>query len=231
MLDEIFNNLGIYKNINNLNESSSAINKHIEQGQNFINFANEKKDDSSLFVNDGYTVIEGLTNLPFDNIFNTKLTDYKTAYTTFKNIANPTQMQKDALNAKYNELVTSSNSLITTMNTVRNESTSFTSRAEIDGKIAQITEIINDYNNVTPDDVYAISNNIKINDTLNGKIESTTLQMTSTYYHYIVYFLVSVTILGMTFYLFVNPDADVMKASYVVGGILAVYFISKFIGK
>jgi hypothetical protein len=140
-------------------------------------------------------------------------------------------MEKDALNAKYNELVTSSNSLITTMNTVRNESTSFTSRAEIDGKIAQITEIINDYNNVTPDDVYAISNNIKINDTLNGKIESTTLQMTSTYYHYIVYFLVSVTILGMTFYLFVNPDADVMKASYVVGGILAVYFISKFIGK
>jgi len=63
--------------------------------------------------------------------------------------------------------------------------------------------------------------------TINGVIETSTLKMTSMYFHYIVYFIIAVTLLAFTFNTIVNPDANVMNAIFVMGALLLVFFISR----
>lgn len=64
-------------------------------------------------------------------------------------------------------------------------------------------------------------------DTVRGKLETTKLRMTSNYYYYLVYFIISITLLSFTFNVLVNPNADVMNALFVVGGIVVIFLISK----
>ena len=63
--------------------------------------------------------------------------------------------------------------------------------------------------------------------TTNAKLETTKLRMTSNYYFYLVYFIIAVTLLSFTFNIMVNPNADVMNAIFVVGGIVIIFLISK----
>jgi len=67
-------------------------------------------------------------------------------------------------------------------------------------------------------------------ETIKGKIETSTLRMNSMYYHYFVYFLITVTLLSFTFNIMVNPNANVMNAMFVVGALLLVFFISRKFG-
>jgi hypothetical protein len=64
--------------------------------------------------------------------------------------------------------------------------------------------------------------------TIGGAIEHTSLNMNSMYYHFLVYFIISVTLIAFIFNLMVNPDANVMNAIYVVGALFAVYFITRY---
>jgi len=61
-------------------------------------------------------------------------------------------------------------------------------------------------------------------DTVDGKIETTALNMNSMFYHYFVYFAISVVLIAFTFNILVNPNASVLNAIYVVVALLAVYF-------
>jgi len=54
--------------------------------------------------------------------------------------------------------------------------------------------------------------------------------MNSMYYHYFVYFIITVTLLSFTFNIMVNPNANVMNAMFVVGALLLVFFISRKFG-
>ena len=63
--------------------------------------------------------------------------------------------------------------------------------------------------------------------TISGAIETTTLNMTSMYYHYLVYFLISLTLIAFTFNLLVNPNADTMSAIIVVSAIVLIYIIAR----
>jgi hypothetical protein len=60
-----------------------------------------------------------------------------------------------------------------------------------------------------------------------GAIETTTLKMTSMYYHYLVYFLISLTLIGFTFNILVNPNANVTSAVIVVSTIVVIYIIAR----
>jgi hypothetical protein len=116
------------------------------------------------------------------------------------------------------------NSLKTKMNTLGTHNTSIITN--ITSNIEELNENLNQIQNP----LHQMNTQTQTNDdNINGKLETTSLSMTATYYHYIVYFLVCVTIIAMTFNLLLNPNADVMKSVFVVGGILAIYFISKYI--
>jgi len=67
-------------------------------------------------------------------------------------------------------------------------------------------------------------------ETIRGKIENSALRMNSMYYHYFVYFIITVTLLSFTFNIMVNPNANVMNAMFVVGALLLVFFISRKFG-
>lgn len=64
--------------------------------------------------------------------------------------------------------------------------------------------------------------------TVSGAIETTTLRMTSMYYHYLVYFLISLTLIAFTFNILVNPNADVTRAIIVVSAIVIIYIIARY---
>ena len=65
------------------------------------------------------------------------------------------------------------------------------------------------------------------NTNLDGSIETTQLMMTSQYYHYLVYFFISLTLLAFIFNIMVNPQADTKNAAFVVTALLLVYFITR----
>lgn len=69
------------------------------------------------------------------------------------------------------------------------------------------------------------------NDTKNGQLEVSTLNYTSMYYRYIVWGVVTITILGFVLNLILNPEENTMSTILIVGLLLVVYFLSYLIGK
>jgi len=246
MISEMLNNLGIY---NDIDENGMDINKHIEQGISFRNYSNNylnsTENDHSLLSNSFFPelfddiegtkpLMEGLTtSMPIDTNYNKLFNEYRTLYNTYNSeLRTPTATKTvtaTQLSTKYNELIAAAQTLITDISTLRSAGTTTTlsAQATIQQIQTKLTELSQQHIAANPTN----SNAQKIADTLNGQMETVTLKMTSIYYFYIVYFLVAVTILGMTFNLLVNPNADVIKSVYVVGGILAIYVIAKYIGK
>ena len=243
----MLNNLGIY---NDIDENGMDINKHIEQGISFRNYSNNylnsTENDHSLLSNSFFPelfddniegtkpLMEGLIpSMPIDTNYNKLFNEYRTLYNTYNSeLRTPTATKTVTtaqLSAKYTELIAAAQTLITDIASLKTEGP--TKRVSVEDTIKDIqtklAELSQQHIAVNPTN----SNAQKIADTLNGQMETVTLKMTSIYYFYIVYFLVAVTILGMTFNLLVNPNADVIKSVYVVGGILAIYVIAKYIGK
>jgi hypothetical protein len=64
--------------------------------------------------------------------------------------------------------------------------------------------------------------------TVHGAMETSALNMNSMYYHVFVYLAIAVTLLAFVFNLMVNPNASVLNATFVLGGLFAVYIISKY---
>ena len=259
MISEISTNLGIYNDdAGNEKNINKHIEQGISFRNYFNNYVNAKENDHSLLSNTFFpamnegeiaepfvaepfvaetlsteTYMEGLTNPTGENNniakFNTLLNDYKTLYNTYKSeliakTPSPT-VTSAQLESKYTELTVAAQTLLA------NTPGTGPDQAAINNKFIEIKtkmdEISKQYN---PNNLSEVDQK-KLQDTLNGQIETGILKMNSVYYFYIVYFLVAVTIIGMTFNLMVNPNADVMKSVYVVGGILAIYTIAKYIGK
>ena len=65
--------------------------------------------------------------------------------------------------------------------------------------------------------------------TINGKLETTNLNTTSIEAHYIVYFIVTITIIAYVFYIALSPNADVIHATYVVIALVVVYVVSRWV--
>ena len=213
-----------------------VLNEHIDQGIDFTKIKKNKKNEFSLLdksflpnLDKNYTTIEGFTT-PIDTEFNRLLSEYISLNSTYNAELSSTYktVTLDQLNETYIALKNEVNSLKTKMNTLGTQHTTMTSH--ITSNIGELNEKLDKLNQLrTPLDQQAQMTQQMTTNTLNGKLETTSLNTTSIYYHYIVYFLVCVTIIAMTFNLFLNPNADVMKSVFVVGGLLAIYFISKYI--
>ena len=208
------------------------LNEHIEQGIDFTKYKNNQKNNEFRLF--GSNLVEGLQGSSIDTAFNTLLSEYIILNNTYNSeLSSTTKTVSPAqLNEKYFALRNEANNLKTKMNTLDTQNTSMTSN--ITANIEELNEKLNEINQLqSPLDqmngAQMQTQTQRNDDNINGKLETTALSMTSTYYHYIVYFLVCVTIIAMTFNLLFNPDADVMKSVFVVGGILAIYFISKYI--
>ena len=68
------------------------------------------------------------------------------------------------------------------------------------------------------------------NNSLDGSVETTNLNMTSIYYFYIVWIILAITILGFTVNAIMNPEASIINAAIVVGSLVGVYLIAKWYG-
>jgi hypothetical protein len=66
-------------------------------------------------------------------------------------------------------------------------------------------------------------------DSVDGQIETTELHVNSVYYHYIVYFFISITLIVFIFNIYSNPEADTMKAVFLLVALLGVYVISRWV--
>ena len=220
------------------------LNEHIDQGIDFTHIKKNNKNEFSLLgesflpnLENNYTIIEGFA--PIEAEFNRLLNEYIILNDTYNaELTSTTKTVTPAqLNEKYIALKNEADSLKTKMNTLGTQNTSM-----ITSNMEELNEKLNQLNSSLAQINSAQINSAQINsaemngtqtqtndDNINGKLETTSLSMTATYYHYIVYFLVCVTIIAMTFNLLFNPNADVMKSVFVVGGILAIYFISKYI--
>jgi hypothetical protein len=245
MADDGFNEYMSNKfNDNNSNPNNLAqydINKHIEQGVQFKNYGkkyyseNEHNLLQETSSNTLGSITEALTggdstqwpgsgasnNPENESIanFNELVSTYSTLYNSYVSIIMtrpPTDaprlamekalrdqniaIQDAAKNIHYNpNLVSGNNAAVNQINTALHEL-----------KKKQ-------------NDVLAQENKYNM-DTVNGQIETTNLNMTSMYYHYFVYFAISIVLISFTFNILVNPNANVMNAIYVVVGLLAVYF-------
>lgn len=80
-----------------------------------------------------------------------------------------------------------------------------------------------------------MSNNLlfwkSYDDTKNGLIETSTLHYKSAYYHYIVWGIVTVTIVGLVMNILMDPEENATSSLLIIGLLLVVYGISTFIGK
>ena len=67
------------------------------------------------------------------------------------------------------------------------------------------------------------------NDTIDGELEAGSLINNSFQLHYLVYLIISITVIAFILNLSINPNANAMNAIYVLGALLTVYAISRWI--
>jgi hypothetical protein len=239
----IANDLGIYNNYYMYEKNSKPdINKHMEHGMQFIKFKNTMNTDNEFsFLQNSSSpeygsIIEALeghestqTTTPSDSTpvtaeeesFKILMSEYSTLYMTYtatmlsKDPSDVSRREMEAeLNARKNALLDMATII---MNNIRaSSSRSSSMNAE------NLQNAMNELNEKTVQPINTYDEN-----TISGKIETTKLNMTSMYYHYIVYFFICIILISFTFNIFINQNADVMNAIIVVGALLLVFLISK----
>ena len=239
----IANDLGIYNNYYMYEKNSKPdINKHMEHGMQFIKFKNTMNTDNEFSFlqksssSEYGSIIEALegfesTHLttPSDSTpvtaeeesFKILMSEYSTLYMSYietmlsKDPSDVSRREMEAeLNTRKNALLDMATII---MNNIRASSSSTSSiNAE------NLQNAMNELNEKTVQTINTYDEN-----TISGKIETTKLNMTSMYYHYIVYFFICLILISFTFNIFINQNADVMNAIIVVGALLLVFLISK----
>jgi hypothetical protein len=71
-------------------------------------------------------------------------------------------------------------------------------------------------------------NNSYDNDSIEGNIEYTTLNTNSMYYYYIAYFFTGLLMIALIFNMLINPEADTKKGMFLLVALTAVYVISRW---
>ena len=232
------------------------INKHIEQGVQFKKYGeNYVKDNEHKLLGDSSSpawgsIVEAMTGSDSTQVsasylarqvsekevlFNQLMTTYSTLYNTYRStmltkaptdtdrIAMETELKLQITNIKalaqqitddFTVLSSKMNNLSTTNDDLNK--TMEDNQIRIAGKINQLTAKGLTLGSDKYDEV-----------SIAGQTETTGLNMTSMYYHYLVYFIIAITLISFSFNLMVNPNANVMNAVYVLGALLLVYFISR----
>jgi hypothetical protein len=162
--------------------------------------------------------------------FNNLVSDYATAYKTYTSSMlskPPTDANRIAMEAA---LTSQKNTIIAAANKINNDiSNNSGVNARLVETLASNRMTINnglmtlsDHKNNAKQGINKFDNN-----TIAGSLETTGLNMNSMYYHYIVYFIVSITLISFTFNIMINPEANVMNAIYVVGALILVFLIAR----
>ena len=217
MTDTIFDmmstNLGIYNNHHMYNENINFdINKHIEQGVQFKKYGTKYESDNA------HKLLQDSSSPEWSSIV-----EAMTLPMSINQAQNIVALNRDSPDtATFNNLVSNYATLYKSYTTnMVTKQPSDTQRIAMEKALAQQQEVI-----------VTVAKQIKSGgkgtaDTITGKIETTTLNMNSMYYHYFVYFVITGTLLAFTFYMLVNPNASVLNAMYVVGALMAVYVVAR----
>ena len=239
----MFSDLDTYNTINADTEQGSTF---LEYKQKYATASGNKHDllavssslglDSIVEALDGSDSISKYKSAMQKNlaanqaVFNTLLSQYSTAYNNYisnlKNSSNNSEEEAKLriLNA---ELVTMAQTIVSEMNSIQTsdhtlrESTGETQKKLLDlvYQLKQEKDKMNSFNK---------KNDM---DSIDGTLETTSLSMNSIYYHYIVYFFVGLTLIVFIFYMSMNPNADPMRAIFLLVGLFAVYIISRWVNK
>lgn len=239
-------NLGIY---NSQVDSEYDINQHIQQGAQFgqnIYSANEHTflQESSApewgSIADAYNgdnsvkkrgILEGMAMTPEHVQFNNMVSQYATAHNAYtSNILrnSPTdasrQAAETALLAQQNNVMSAANQIgarwqDANVSRWKLDNALNNTQANMHKKLRELAAQKNKFNNL----------NNKYDDTsVHGAMETSALMMNSMYYHVFVYLAIAATLIAFVFNLMVNPNASVLNATFVLGGLFAVYIISKY---
>ena len=65
--------------------------------------------------------------------------------------------------------------------------------------------------------------------TINGRLETSSLMVTSIYYQYIVYFFIAFTTLMLTLNALLNPDMDIGSSLVVIVPLMIIFLVVKYI--
>ena len=242
-------NLGIYNNHHMYNENINYdINKHIEQGVQFKKYEKNYQGDNEhgLLQNSSSSewgsivdatssnnainqrqFVEGMTPPPLSADaanFNQLVSAYSTLYNTYSTTMlrrPPTDAERIAMETA---LTQQKMTIVAAANQLQIDISALASGDSIIPPPTQLNDAMQQLKNQNK---LLDSTDKYHTDTVLGKLETTELNMNSMYYHYFVYFVLSITLIAFTFNILVNPNANVMNAIYVVGALLAVYFISR----
>ena len=169
----------------------------------------------------------------FNDLLSTYATDYKTYNSALlSRVSTPTNLQvmKAGLDAKYAQLVVLGQKINTDISQLQSINGNLNSAMQI--KSVSIRDALQwqgaaSYGQGAAS--YGQGAAGQMQDDMNGQLEVTSLNMNSFYYHYIVYFLISITLLSFILNLMINPAANVMSSIYVCGALVAIFIISRWV--
>jgi len=171
------------------------------------------------------------TNLTANQIaFNDLLSKYSLAYNSYiltLTSSSDNSESEAKLQELNNQLITKAQTIVSEMNSL-NEMDNTLSESNQDTKsilVQRIKEL-----KEHQDKLNGFNKNHD-SDSIDGKLETSALSMNSVYYHYIVYFFIGLTLIGFIFYISMNPNADAMKAVFLLIALSAVYIISRWVNK
>jgi len=217
----MFNDLGIDQGIEfkNLSKKNYSENEH-----HLLQETSSPKWNSIIEDFHGGTI--NLHHASSDETdFNSMISSYASAYNTYTSSLLSKPSSDESRIAMEADLIQQKNLIIAAATQINNsnihkellEKQAINERL-INSKLIQLaqeknkTYAVNDYYDET---------------TVSGAIETTALNMNSMYYHYIVYFIVAITLISFTFNIMANPEANVMNAVFVVGALVLVFLITR----
>jgi hypothetical protein len=229
-----------------------ALNEHIQQGIQFKNYGKKYYEDNEhklleesssptwgsiveAFNGDNsvkqQNTVPAVTVMSADQTkFNNLVSDYATSHNTYTSAILLDKLSDDDrlameedIAARYADLIqsgeqiqTNNNALMSTNMNIRNKISE--NQSDLKNKLINLNQ-----HRMNEEQI----NKKYDKTTLAGVIETTELNMNSMYYHYLVYFIISITLIAFTFNILVNPNANVLNAIVVVGAIIMVYLITR----
>jgi len=173
--------------------------------------------------------------------FNTLLTQYTTDYNSYISsayITNAAKGIKPSVTDSSNNIIAKANlqslngKLIALAQTIISQINSLqTTDSTFKQKIKTQEASLIDYINKFKEQHQKFASIRTDQDSLDGAIETSSLSMNSVYFHYIVYFFIGIILIVFIFNLSINPEADVMKASFFIIALSSIYIISRWVNK
>jgi hypothetical protein len=192
----------------------------------------------------GYKTAAEQTLSADEDAFNALLSQYTTAYNTYissnymtnaKNGIKPSPtdssnnaLQQANLQSLNERLLILAKTIVEQINNLKT-TTHSNLRASIQEKQASLRQRI-DKLKEQRNKIDNINNSFDV-DSIDGAIETSSLNMDSFYLHYIVYFFIGIVLLVFIFNISVNPEANTTRATFFLAALFSVYIISRWVNK